>query len=109
MNYDVVNAVTKVMSLLIQSGTLIGLLYALWKFLSAPAKAQDNTLLLHEKRLDAIEQRLDDGSERFELIDKGTSVTQSALLAIMDTLLNGDAKEELRKARNDLYESLAKK
>lgn len=97
------------MSLVVQSGTVIALLYALWKFLSAPEKSQDELISNHEKRIDKIETRLDSVDARFDSIDKGMSITHSALLAIMDSLLNGNAEPELRKARDNLFTFLANK
>ena len=97
------------LSLVIQSGTVIALLYALWKFLSAPAKSQDDLLSNHEKRIDKIEDRLDSVDTRFDSIDKGMSITHAALLAIMDSQLNGNSEAELRKARDNLFTFLANK
>ena len=109
MNNELMNIITSWLSLIIQGATIITLVYALWKFASKPEKTQDERLEDHERRLEKIEERLDDDSDRFEMLDKGMSVTQSALLAIMDSMINGDAVEELKEARNKLYTYLAEK
>lgn len=107
-------------SLSVSIGNLIILLYTLTKFLSKPSRdkneAQDGRITLLEKRADNLEKRADkvdakltNGNTHFKAIDEGNSVTQAALIAIMDALLTGDNKEELQKARNELNSYLINK
>ena len=107
-------------SLSVSIGNLIILLYTLTKFLSKPSRdkneAQDGRIKLLEKRADNLENRADkvddklnNGNIHFKAIDEGNSVTQAALIAIMDALLTGDNKEELQKARNELNSYLINK
>lgn len=109
-----------VISLLVSLCNLIILIYTIGKFLGKPSKdkndAQDGRITLLEKRCDNIEihvdkidDKLHNGNLHFKAIDEGNAVTQSALIAIMDSLISGDGKEELRKARNDLNAYLTNK
>lgn len=55
-----------------------------------------------------VDRRLDDGDKRFDAIDKGNQVTQKVLLALLDYYLNNGDTEELKKARNELYDYMAR-
>lgn len=112
--------VCTIIGLLVSIGNLIILLYTLTKFLSKPSRdkneAQDGRITLLEKRADNLEKRADkvddkltNGNIHFKAIDEGNSVIQAALIAIMDSLLTGDNKEELQKARNELNSYLINK
>lgn len=58
----------------------------------------------------SIEQRLLENEKHFERVDEGNKVTQQAILALMDNALSDNgSKNELKKARNLLYEYLSKK
>lgn len=109
------------MQLLITTGTFIGMMYAFYKFARTPENTQNERIAALEawqRQLEtrmqidkeALERRLSMGSNHFSTIDEGTKVTQSAILAIMDTLLNnGDNKDELKRRRDDLYSYLTDK
>ena len=111
----------EILQLLITTGTFCGMLYAFYKFASTPETTQNERITALETwqgqleaklqiERDELERRLSMGSNHFSTIDEGTKVTQSAILAIMDTLLNdGDNKDELRKRRDDLYSYLTGK
>lgn len=70
-----------------------------------------------EKRIDALEEwskgvemQLKDGTEHFARVDEGNKVTQKALLALIDDALSdSDNHDELKRARENLYEYLSKK
>ena len=70
-----------------------------------------------EKRLDDLEEwskkvdaRLDAGTAHFTRIDEGNKVTQKALLALIDDALSDSGNhDELKRARESLYEYLSKK
>ena len=107
--------------LLISTGTLAGMIYAFYKFASKPEVTQNERITKLEAKIqkmedhimsykEELERRLSMGSQHFSSIDEGTTVTQNAILAIMDTLLNnGDNKEELKKRRDELYSYLTGK
>ena len=109
------------MQLLVTTGTFIGMIYAFYRFARTPENTQNERITALEvwqgqleakMQVDkeALERRLSMGSNHFSTIDEGTKVTQSAILAIMDTLLNnGDNKDELKKRRDDLYSYLTGK
>ena len=106
--------------LFINFATICTLLYTLTKFMSKPADTMKERIEALEEWKDDIEQRvkqreeeinrrLKTGSDHFDSIDEGNAVTQQALLAIMDSTINGDNKEELKKARQRLYDYLSKR
>lgn len=113
--------VVSTIQLLVSTGTLLGMVYAFYKFTSKPEVAQNERITALETwqrqlevklQLDkeSVERRFKMGSNHFSSIDEGTIVTQNAILAIMDTLLNnGDNKEELKKRRDELYSYLTSK
>lgn len=111
-----------IVSLFVSTGNLIVLVYTLGKFINKPNQsrneAQDGRITLLEKRADNLEKRADkidsrlsNDSLHFKAIDEGNSVTQSALIAIMDFLISGDGKnkDELQRARNNLNSYLINK
>ena len=107
-------------SLFVSIGNLIILIYTLGKFINKPNQSKnefqdkrldllENKCVSLETRVDKIDDRLDTGNLHFKALDEGNSVTQSALIAIMDALLSGDNKDELKKARNELNAYLTSK
>ena len=109
-----------IISLLVSLGNLSVLVYTISRFFGKPIRdrneAQNGKIQLLEKRCDILEKRADkvdsrlkEGIIHFKAIDEGNSVIQSALIAIMDTLISGDNKEELKKARNELNAYLTSK
>lgn len=109
------------MQLLVTTGTFIGMIYAFYKFARTPESTQNERITalenwqkqieirINQERQD-VERRFSQGNEHFSNIDEGTTVTQNAILAIMDTLLNnGDNKDELKKRRDELYSYLTAK
>lgn len=64
---------------------------------------------IQDKRLDALEKKVDKFSEflerdnrRLNSLDEGNRVTQQALLALMSHAINGNDVEKLSKAKDDL-------
>ena len=105
--------------LIISCGTLITLIATLSKFLNKPNVTQNERLSDHDKRfseidhrLGIVERRLDKGSEHFDGLDKSTSMIQSSLVTIMDSLLilipKGNS-DRLKEKRDVLLESLINK
>jgi len=83
---------------------------------SSPEGKLSNLVERLSERLDSVESLVHRHSEllandkaRFETIENGTHVTQEALLALLSHAIDGDNKEQLVKARNDLHEYLITK
>ncbi len=94
------------LSLLIQSGTFVTMIYALTRFMSKPNQTQNDRIAFCEKQIEAITRRLDNGTTHFRHLDTGNAQIFDSLLAIMDALItltsDGD-KEELTEQRKKLY------
>ena len=107
---DNISAVITVMQLIISFGTICTLLYTFSKFVSKPTDTLKDRIDSLERWRNVVEQRLSKGSAHFDTLDDSARITQQSLLAIMDglyPLIDGDNKEELKKARNNLYEYLS--
>lgn len=74
-----------------------------------PDKRQDEMLGEHEQKIKAIEERLDKGDSRFDVISKGSRITQEALLALMSHAINGNDVEKLQSAKDKLEKYLIEK
>ena len=68
---------------------------------------------LQDERLDAIESRLKKHEElflndlkRFEKLEDGNRITQRAILALLAHGIDGNAVEEMRKAKDELQNYL---
>lgn len=102
--------IISIVQMLITTGTFIGMIYAFYKFASKPETTQNARITALENWKEQVEMRLQQGSEHFDKIDEGNRVTQNAILAIMDALLNNENnKEELKKQRDELYSYLTNK
>lgn len=112
---EFIRAVLSCVQLFVTCGTGVGLIYAFLKFAHKPADKQSDRIAELEKRADdmddwkeEIERRLHEGVEHFRSLDEDSKVTQQALLAIMDNALGtDDGREQLKNARNMLYEHLS--
>lgn len=91
------------LSLLIQCGTFVTMIYALTRFVSKPNQTLNDRIAFCEKQIEAITRRLDNGTTHFRHLDTGSAQIFDSLLAIMDALISGDNKEELTKQRTKLY------
>ena len=95
-------------AIIVVSGAINVLLNAAAK-LSAPSKVQN-------KRLDAIELRLEKHDELFQRdlirlqnVDEANVVTQRAILALLSHSIDGNNTEELKNAKKELQEYLIKR
>ena len=63
-----------------------------------------------EKWSKLVDMRLDEGSKHFDRLDEGNKIVQQSLLALMDSALSENGKcEELKRARDSLYDYLSGK
>ena len=102
-----VNQLITVMQMFISLATICTLIYTFTKFVSKPTDTMKDRIDKLESWESEVDRRLDHGSTHFEALDESARITQQSLLAIMDSLINGDNKEEPLKARNRLYEYLS--
>ncbi len=76
------------------------------KVLKAPNDRQDDRIGKLEKRLEEVENKLDNDHARFALIAEDNRVTQHALIALLDHGLDGNNLEQMREAKADLHNHL---
>lgn len=105
----IVSAVATILQLIISGGTVVTLIYALFKFAGTPNKSQNKRLDDLETWKKEVDRRLSTGDDHFREIDNGNRVTQKAILALMKHAINGNDVNELRKAEEALEEYLVKK
>ena len=104
----------QVMQLLVSTGTLIGMLVALKKFLSAPTINKDKRLLELEIKVKEIEDSLKQGNDKFRVLYETTEISQSCILALIDfeiqyCITNGvEVTDELKESRKKLHEFVVK-
>lgn len=98
--------VNNLLQLIIQSATIVTLIYALTKFLNTSNKVQDERINMLEKWKRDVEMRLDKGDMHFGVIDEGNKVTQRAILALIDHGINGNDLDKLKRAKADLEDYL---
>ena len=97
------------MSLIIQAGTVVGLIYALLKFAGTPNETQNERLTKLEAWRDKVDERLEKGDDNFNQTREANRVTQEALLALLSHTIDGNNTEELKQARKNLNDYLIKK
>lgn len=105
----IVSAVATILQLIISGGTVVTLIYALFKFAGTPNKSQNKRLDDLEAWKKDVERRLSTGDDHFKEIDNGNRITQKAILALMKHAINGNDIDELRKAERSLEEYLVEK
>lgn len=98
--------INNLLQLIIQSATIVTLIYALTKFLNTSNKVQDERINMLEKWKRDVEMRLDKGDMHFRVIDEGNKVTQRAILALIDHGINGNDLDKLKRAKADLEDYL---
>ena len=89
--------------LLVNAGEKIAQIVKAWK---APNERQDDRIGKIEKRLEVVEDKLDNDHERFALIAEDNRVTQHALIALLDHGLDGNNLDQMREAKADLHNHL---
>ena len=97
------------MSLIIQAGTVVGLIYALLKFAGTPNETQNERLTKLEAWKEKVDERLEKGDDNFSQTREANRVTQEALLALLSHTIDGNNTEELKQARKNLNDYLIKK
>lgn len=98
-----------VLSVIIQCGTIVTLLYALTRFLSRPNTTQNERIDALESDVRNIKIRIEKGNKHFAQIDDGSKVMQKALLALIDHAIDNNHVEKLVEAKDDLQAYLIDK
>lgn len=106
---DIIQTISMWMSLIIQTGTVVGLIYALLKFASTPNETQNKRLTKLEAWKEKVDERLEKGDDNFGQTREANRVTQEALLALLSHTIDGNNTEELRQARKKLNDYLIQK
>ena len=106
---DIIQTISMWMSLIIQTGTVVGLIYALLKFASTPNETQNERLTKLEAWKEKVDERLEKGDDNFGQSREANRVTQEALLALLSHTIDGNNTEELRQARKKLNDYLIQK
>lgn len=75
----------------------------------APNDLQNDRLDKVEKRLDAVEGKLDNDNVRFEAMAEDNRITQRALLALLDHGIDGNNIKQMQDAKEDLYTHLTER
>ena len=73
---------------------------------SAPNKTQNARLDAIELRLDRHDELFKNDLNRFEGLEEGNRVTQRAILALLSYSIDGNDKDMVRKAKDDLQQYL---
>lgn len=106
---DIIQTTSMWMSLIIQAGTVVGLIYALLKFAGTPNETQNERLTKLEAWKEKVDERLEKGDDNFGQTREANRVTQEALLALLSHTIDGNNTEELKQARKNLNDYLIKK
>lgn len=106
---DLIQTTSMWMSLIIQAGTVVGLIYALLKFAGTPNETQNERLTKLEAWKEKVDERLEKGDDSFNQTREANRVTQEALLALLSHTIDGNNTEELKQARKNLNDYLIKK
>ena len=105
----IVSATATILQLIISGGTVVTLIYALFKFAGSPNRTQNQRLDAMETWKEQVDGRLKTGDDHFRAIDDGNKVTQRAILALMKHAINGNDIDELKKAEKTLEDYLVEK
>lgn len=112
MNPQFLNFIESLMSILqlvILVASVLALMKTAGQAMSKPNQTQNDRLDALEEWKVHVETRLNDGNSHFDQIDKGTRITQEALLALMQHAINGNDVDKLKNAKDKLESYLIEK
>ena len=101
--------VSQWMTLIIQTGSVVGLIYALIRFTGTPNATQNQRLTALETWQTEVNKRLEDGDRKFSTNKTSTRVTMEALLALLSHALDGNNTDDLKKAVKEINTYLLEK
>lgn len=103
---EVIKVVSQILSVVIQCGTIVTLIYALTKFLGKPNHDQNERLTKVEDHLKEVDRRLDIGDSHFDDIDEGNKAMLKAMLALVDHAIDNNHVEKLVEAKDEVQRYL---
>lgn len=104
-----IETVTTILTFVILISNFI-LMIAMWiDKIKSPWSKQDARIDCLENRVNDLYEASDKDKDRIKELEKGTVVTQEALLALMTHSIDGNHIDELTKARDDLHTYLTHK
>ena len=71
-----------------------------------PNAEQDDRLDDHEKRIETLEKNDAEARQHLESLDKGTRVSQRAMLALLGHAIDGNNDTQMRDSRKELQDFL---
>lgn len=74
--------------------------------LKEPEQKQNERIEALEKQVDKFNKFFDNDNKRLTELEKGNTVTQQALLALLSHAINGNNDDELKNARSNLEKFL---
>ena len=77
-----------------------------WRAAKRPNDQQNERLSRLEKWREEVDGKLNNDHERFESLDKGSRVTQRALLALLDHGIDGNNIDQMQHAKEELQNHL---
>lgn len=71
-----------------------------------PEKSQNERIEKLEKKMEKYDQQFDNDNKRLKALEEGNRITQEALLALLGHAKDGNNKEQIVEAENDLKQYL---
>lgn len=87
-------------------GNAVEKLVKVWRAAKAPNDTQDARLAALEKWKEDVDRQLVKGDLHFRSLDEGSRVTQLALLALLDHGIDGNNKQQMQHAKEELQNHL---
>ena len=110
---EMVGAIAAVCGCITAVGAVVLLIVTIIKKAKAPNDKQNERLAGHDNRLDALERVVSRHDELFEndlrrflKIESGNRIVQRSILALLSHSIDGNDKESLRKAKQELQNYL---
>ena len=94
---------------MITISSAIAIIINLISKLKEPDKLRDEKIKMLENRIDTLEKADRDNNDKFEGIEEGNKIIQTALLALLKHSLNGNDTDALKKAEAALESYLINK
>lgn len=105
----IVETIMTWLQLIVLVASVITLAITVGKTAQKPNKTQDERLDALEAQMKTVNAHLSAGDAHFDISDKGSHITQEALLALMSHAINGNDIDKLKKAKDRLQEYLIEK
>lgn len=97
------------LQLIVLIATVATLVQTTAKTINKPNTNQNQRLDALEAWKKTVDERLLDGNDHFDQIDRGNRITQEALLALMAHAINGNDIDKLKNAKDKLESYLIEK